>query len=99
MVERSVSEKSKEVENALKMMEKVLSGNKEKHVQKKNKRELKDELKQMRKIEASVKEVPTGSIVEVCFTPSVNSFKGETPVVAVDCEMVQVDKSTDALAR
>jgi len=53
----------------------------------------------MRKIEASVKEVPTGSIVEVCFTPSVNSFKGETPVVAVDCEMVQVDKSTDALAR
>jgi len=32
MVERSVSEKSKEVENALKMMEKVLSGNKEKHV-------------------------------------------------------------------
>jgi RNA exonuclease 4 len=33
------------------------------------------------------------------FSPSPSAFKGETPVVAVDCEMVEVDRFNDGLAR
>jgi RNA exonuclease 4 len=33
------------------------------------------------------------------FRPSQSTFKGETPIVSVDCEMVGVNKTQDALAR
>jgi len=39
------------------------------------------------------------SIIDGVFTPGTGAFKGHTPVVGVDCEMVEVDKTDDALAR
>ena len=39
------------------------------------------------------------SIIENVFNPPYTSFRGETPVVALDCEMVQVESYDDALAR
>ena len=39
------------------------------------------------------------SLVESIFRPSAEIGKGETPVVAVDCEMVEVDRCSDGLAR
>ena len=39
------------------------------------------------------------SIIDGVFTPGSAAFKGHTPVVGVDCEMVEVDKTEDALAR
>ena len=38
-------------------------------------------------------------IVNQIFSPSQTTFKGETPIVAVDCEMVGVENNSDALAR
>ena len=38
-------------------------------------------------------------IVNQIFSPSLTTFKGETPIVAVDCEMVGVENNNDALAR
>ena len=38
-------------------------------------------------------------IVNQIFSPSQTTFKGETPIVAVDCEMVGVENNNDALAR
>ena len=40
-----------------------------------------------------------GSLVDQIFKPETGVFKGETPVVGIDCEMVQVQGNTDALAR
>jgi len=40
-----------------------------------------------------------GSLIDQIFKPEVGVFKGETPVVGIDCEMVQVQGNTDALAR
>ena len=40
-----------------------------------------------------------GSLVDQIFKPVATTFKGETPLVALDCEMVQVERNTDALAR
>ena len=39
------------------------------------------------------------NVVSEVFTPSSSTFKGETPFVAVDCEMVGVENFSDALAR
>ena len=39
------------------------------------------------------------NVVDEIFRPSLNSFRGETPIVAVDCEMVGVENNNDALAR
>ena len=39
------------------------------------------------------------SIIDSVFTPPSSAFKGHTPVVGLDCEMVEVDKTSDALAR
>lgn len=33
------------------------------------------------------------------FKPLISSSKGETPIVSIDCEMVEVDKFSDGLAR
>ena len=38
-------------------------------------------------------------MINEVFAPSTSTFKGETPVVAVDCEMVGVENFQDALAR
>jgi hypothetical protein len=51
--------------------------------------------------------VPTSSddpsdirpIVQQIFNPTPSSFKGETSVVAVDCEMVETDRFGEGLAR
>jgi len=40
-----------------------------------------------------------GSLVDQIFKPDSSAFKGETPVVALDCEMVQVQNNVSALAR
>ena len=47
------------------------------------------------------KEVLTSpsAICDAVFSPRPNLHRGETPVVAVDCEMVGVDGNQDALAR
>lgn len=39
------------------------------------------------------------TLVDSIFKPAHDAFKGETPVVALDCEMVEVDRCADALAR
>ena len=40
------------------------------------------------------------NVVTEVFNPSLSKFKGETPYVALDCEMVGVEpNNTDALAR
>lgn len=39
------------------------------------------------------------NVVTEVFNPSLRTFKGETPYVAVDCEMVGVENNNDALAR
>ena len=39
------------------------------------------------------------AISDAVFSPKPNLFRGETPVVALDCEMVGVENNQDALAR
>jgi len=39
------------------------------------------------------------SLVESIFRPGSEANKGETEVVAVDCEMVEIDRNSDGLAR
>lgn len=39
------------------------------------------------------------SIIDGVFNPNSSAFKGHTPVVGLDCEMVEVNKTEDALAR
>lgn len=39
------------------------------------------------------------NVVTEVFNPSLSKFKGETPYVALDCEMVGVENNKDALAR
>jgi hypothetical protein len=39
------------------------------------------------------------SIIDGVFNPKNAAFKGHTPVVGLDCEMVEVNKTDDALAR
>ena len=39
------------------------------------------------------------NVVSEVFNPSLTKFKGETPYVALDCEMVGVENNNDALAR
>ncbi|CDW84774.1 interferon-stimulated gene 20 kda protein [Stylonychia lemnae] len=39
------------------------------------------------------------SLVDQIFRPLANAFKGDTPIVSIDCEMVEVDKFSDGLAR
>jgi len=38
-------------------------------------------------------------LVDQIFKPNEKSFKGETKIVAVDCEMVEVDRFSEGLAR
>lgn len=38
-------------------------------------------------------------MIDQIFKPDSSAFKGETPVVAIDCEMVQVEGNVSALAR
>lgn len=38
-------------------------------------------------------------MVQQIFKPMENSFKGETNIVALDCEMVEVDRWSEGLAR
>ncbi|TNV83849.1 hypothetical protein FGO68_gene11969 [Halteria grandinella] len=60
----------------------------------KNKQEVKNE-----KQEHQQQQPQTQSLVDSVFRPRPEAFKGETPIVAVDCEMVEVDRCSDALAR
>ena len=39
------------------------------------------------------------AISDAVFSPKPGVFRGETPVVALDCEMVGVEGNDDALAR
>ena len=40
-----------------------------------------------------------GSLIDQIFKPEKSAFRGETPVVGIDCEMVQVERNSEALAR
>ena len=56
--------------------------------------------KEKGKVQQGQEADPNGpSLVESIFRPAADLFKGETPVVAVDCEMVEVDRCSDGLAR
>jgi DNA polymerase III epsilon subunit-like protein len=47
----------------------------------------------------TAKEQPHGSPVDLIFKPPLGAFKGPTPTVAIDCEMVQTEGNRNALAR
>ena len=98
---------------ALKVMNKVLLGSrnsKDLKQKRDEKRFEKDAQKQVRTVtiiahqqkqEGSQKQVLTSpsAICDAVFSPKPHLFRGETPVVALDCEMVGVNGSDDALAR
>ena len=62
-----------EIANALRVMQNVLV-KQESHVKKRDKKHQK-------------KQDPAGSLVDQIFAPT-GGFKGVTPVVAIDCEMI-----------
>lgn len=90
---------------ALKVMNRVL-GKSQCKVKGKDKREKKIEEKTEKKVErtvAIIKNQDTQStpaaICQEVFNPKPNTNRRETPVVALDCEMVGVEMNQDALAR
>ena len=108
-------QKREEVQNALKVMNTVLQGNtfNDKNKRKrsiKHHEKLKqhtDKLKNKSHRTVTDTTVETNKTVEISssfipdcvFKPSNTMFKGETPYVALDCEMVETDGRNDALAR
>ena len=90
---------------ALKVMNRVL-GKSQCKVKGKDKREKKIEEKTEKMVErtvAIIKNQDTQStpaaICQEVFNPKPNTNRRETPVVALDCEMVGVEMNQDALAR
>lgn len=90
---------------ALKVMNRVL-GKSQCKVKGKDKREKKIEEKIEKKVERTVaiikqQDIPQtpAAISQEVFNPKPNTHRGETPVVALDCEMVGVEINQDALAR
>ena len=55
--------------------------------------------KHIKKRDVKVLYKQSGSLADQIFKPQPNVFKGETPIVAIDCEMVGVNKTEDSLAR
>ena len=87
--------------------------NKKKHGSQKKreeKKEVKDEQKAVRSVPISQHQRTKGgteeeiltspsAICDAVFSPKPDLFRGETPVIALDCEMVGVQGNSDALAR
>jgi RNA exonuclease 4 len=64
------------------------------------KRDAKFKIKETNKDDGEWNKVEdTRPISQKIFKPDQFAFKGETPVVAVDCEMVEVDRWSEGLAR
>ena len=81
-----------EISNKLRIMQQVIG----KQEQFTKKREVKYIGKQGGKTPQKSTE---GNIVAQIFDPASSTFKGATPVLALDCEMVQTQSSSDSLAR
>ena len=79
-------------------MNSVLAGDTIKN-QSKKKRYIKQQEKQAQKDSQRTVEITKTFNPDCVFRPSQDMFKGETPYIALDCEMVETDGRNDALAR
>ena len=105
MQQTQITKQALASENAkmLEVMDKVLAsnskksnGSKKKH---KNKRDEKALSKELEEMNQGADKSDTRPLVDQLFKPSDKSFKGVTAVVAIDCEMVEVDRWGEGLAR